>query len=121
MYLHDNNVIHRDIKGSNILLTKEGEVKLCDFGLSKRQNKDSVVNCIGSPCWMAPELAETNYNPDQKYDTRVCITNIFINSNRQKCRQPSLHLQSWLHTCYQSKREQTYATNFSRMSLQYGQ
>lgn len=85
MYLHDNNVIHRDIKGSNILLTKEGEVKLCDFGLSRRKNKDGVVNCIGSPCWMAPELVESNYNPDQKYDTRVSIINKFVTKHLIQC------------------------------------
>lgn len=69
--MHGNNVIHRDIKGNNILLTKEGEVKLCDFDLSKRKIKNGLVNCIGSPCWMAPEVAENNYDPELKYDTRV--------------------------------------------------
>lgn len=55
-------------------MTKEGEVKVCDFGLSKRK-KDGCVSCIGSPYWMAPELAESNYTPDQKYDTRVSYSN----------------------------------------------
>uniref|UniRef100_W8BGP4 non-specific serine/threonine protein kinase n=2 Tax=Ceratitis capitata TaxID=7213 RepID=W8BGP4_CERCA len=56
--LNRNHVIHRDIKGDNILLTKDGRVKLCDFGLSREV--DSTFGkrgtCIGSPCWMAPEV-----------------------------------------------------------------
>ncbi|XP_076279257.1 STKc_myosinIII_N_like and MYSc_Myo21 domain-containing protein ninaC isoform X3 [Lasioglossum baleicum] len=59
MYLHENNVMHRDIRASNILLTKEGEVKLCDFGLSRaiQGEMGKRYTCVGSPCWMAPELA----------------------------------------------------------------
>lgn len=34
-YLHENHVMHRDVRGTNILLTKLGEVKLVDFGLSR--------------------------------------------------------------------------------------
>ncbi|XP_053960688.1 neither inactivation nor afterpotential protein C isoform X1 [Anastrepha ludens] len=56
--LNRNHVIHRDIRGDNILLTKDGRVKLCDFGLSREV--DSTFGkrgtCIGSPCWMAPEV-----------------------------------------------------------------
>lgn len=57
-YLHDNNVIHRDIRGSNVLLTKEGEVKLIDFGLARdiQSNMGKRTTCIGSSCWMAPEV-----------------------------------------------------------------
>ncbi|KAH8248818.1 hypothetical protein KR032_003465 [Drosophila birchii] len=56
--LNRNHVLHRDIRGDNILLTKNGRVKLCDFGLSRQV--DSTMGkrgtCIGSPCWMAPEV-----------------------------------------------------------------
>lgn len=56
--LNRNHVLHRDIRGDNILLTKNGRVKLCDFGLSRQV--DSTLGkrgtCIGSPCWMAPEV-----------------------------------------------------------------
>lgn len=58
IHLHTNHVIHRDVKGSNILLTREGEVKLVDFGLS-RDTKTTFGKrgtCIGSPCFMAPEM-----------------------------------------------------------------
>ncbi|XP_076302995.1 LOW QUALITY PROTEIN: neither inactivation nor afterpotential protein C-like, partial [Lasioglossum baleicum] len=59
IYLHENNVMHRDIRGSNILLTKEGEVKLVDFGLSRmcQGEMGKRYTCIGSPSWMAPEVA----------------------------------------------------------------
>ena len=59
MYLHSKGVLHRDIKGCNILVTKEGTAKLADFGVSAKvdetQKKFSVV---GTPYWMAPEIIE---------------------------------------------------------------
>ena len=56
--LNRNHVLHRDIKGDNILLTKDGKVKLCDFGLSRQVDSTMGARgtCIGSPCWMAPEV-----------------------------------------------------------------
>lgn len=58
VHLHKNHYVHRDVRGSNILLTSEGEVKLSDYGLS-RSTGNTVGRrntCIGSPCWMAPEM-----------------------------------------------------------------
>eukprot|EP01103_Thecamoeba_quadrilineata_P002533 TRINITY_DN12482_c0_g1_i1.p1 TRINITY_DN12482_c0_g1~~TRINITY_DN12482_c0_g1_i1.p1 ORF type:complete len:587 (-),score=105.90 TRINITY_DN12482_c0_g1_i1:53-1642(-) len=54
-YLHEKGVIHRDIKGANILLTKEGLCKLADFGsCAYVVNKNNDM--IGTPFWMAPEI-----------------------------------------------------------------
>ena len=54
LHLHENNVIHRDIRGSNILLTKESEIKLCDFGLSRetKTTNGKRSTCIGSTRWV---------------------------------------------------------------------
>ncbi|KAH9470133.1 hypothetical protein Pst134EA_007399 [Puccinia striiformis f. sp. tritici] len=58
LYLHEQGVIHRDIKGSNILATKEGGVKLADFGVATRTGGLSDNAVVGSPYWMAPEVVD---------------------------------------------------------------
>ncbi|XP_057665363.1 neither inactivation nor afterpotential protein C isoform X1 [Diorhabda carinulata] len=81
VFLHENKIIHRDVKGSNILLTKEGEVKLCDFGLSKIRNEaDEMLSVIlGSPSWMAPELVNLgNKNRDSGYNDKIDVWSLGI-------------------------------------------
>ncbi|GAA5845101.1 hypothetical protein JCM9279_005433 [Rhodotorula babjevae] len=58
LYLHDQGVIHRDIKGSNILATKEGSIKLADFGVATRVGSLPDSSVVGSPYWMAPEVVD---------------------------------------------------------------
>ncbi|KAL6179753.1 hypothetical protein ACLB2K_046424 [Fragaria x ananassa] len=55
-YLHDRNVIHRDIKCANILVHANGSVKLADFGLAKTINMNDIKSCKGTAYWMAPEV-----------------------------------------------------------------
>ncbi|KAF2100393.1 hypothetical protein NA57DRAFT_12354, partial [Rhizodiscina lignyota] len=58
MYLHNQGVIHRDIKGANILTTKEGLVKLADFGVATKASTMNEASVVGTPYWMAPEVIE---------------------------------------------------------------
>jgi serine/threonine protein kinase len=60
-YLHEQGVLHRDIKGANILTSLDGQVKLADFGvamkLSDAPSEDEQF-VVGTPYWMAPEIIE---------------------------------------------------------------
>jgi serine/threonine protein kinase len=57
-YLHENKIIHRDIKSDNFYVCRNGTIKLVDLGYSVIINDErSKYNSIaGTPCWMAPEL-----------------------------------------------------------------
>ena len=63
-FIHSKKLVNRDIKGRNILITKDGEVKLCDFGICRFYHKNKMKNIRGgSPYWMAPEiLKKEEYN-----------------------------------------------------------
>ncbi|KJA17356.1 hypothetical protein HYPSUDRAFT_46565 [Hypholoma sublateritium FD-334 SS-4] len=62
-YLHTKRTIHRDIKPSNILLSREGVVKLCDFGVSRELVNSNVATFTGTLLYMAPErIAGGEYN-----------------------------------------------------------
>ncbi|KAG8034288.1 hypothetical protein G9C98_001372 [Cotesia typhae] len=80
IYMHNNNCIHRDVKGHNILLTENGNIKLIDFGVSTHLNTDiSRKNTsVGTPYWMAPEVIACEQQLDLTYDCRCDIWSIGI-------------------------------------------
>uniref|UniRef100_A0A3P9J3E7 non-specific serine/threonine protein kinase n=1 Tax=Oryzias latipes TaxID=8090 RepID=A0A3P9J3E7_ORYLA len=79
-HLHNHKVIHRDIKGQNVLLTENAEVKLVDFGVSAQLDRTvgRRNTFIGTPYWMAPEVIACDENPDSTYDFRSDIWSLGI-------------------------------------------
>ncbi|KAB2635239.1 serine/threonine-protein kinase HT1-like [Pyrus ussuriensis x Pyrus communis] len=67
-YLHQNNIIHRDLKTANLLMDTNNVVKVADFGVARFQNQEGVMTAeTGTYRWMAPEVI--NHQPyDQKAD-----------------------------------------------------
>lgn len=54
-YAHSNNVLHLDIKPANIMIDKQGHIKLLDFGISAESDKVEKNSIVGSPLYMSPE------------------------------------------------------------------
>ncbi|KAI9291339.1 Pkinase-domain-containing protein [Neoconidiobolus thromboides FSU 785] len=88
-YLHSNNIIHRDIKGGNILVDDQDNVKIADFGVSKKV-QDSVMSVItpqrtslqGSVYWMAPEVVkQTHYTRKADIWSLGCLVIEMLSGN----------------------------------------
>ncbi|XP_077093168.1 STE20-like serine/threonine-protein kinase isoform X4 [Siphateles boraxobius] len=80
VYLHENKIIHRDLKAGNILFTSDGDIKLADFGVSAKntktlQRRDSF---IGTPYWMAPEVVMCETSKDRPYDYKADIWSLGV-------------------------------------------
>jgi calcium-dependent protein kinase len=63
-HCHANGVVHRDIKPENIMYGADNEIKLIDFGLSKKSKDkfNQLQTIAGTPYYMAPEVLEGEYN-----------------------------------------------------------
>jgi len=74
-YLHLQSILHRDVKGANILLTEQGDVNLADFGVSKQilTHLTRGNSVVGSPLWMSPEILSL-----QDYDGKSDICSLGI-------------------------------------------
>ncbi|XP_075896017.1 LOW QUALITY PROTEIN: myosin-IIIb [Nelusetta ayraudi] len=79
-HLHNNRIIHRDVKGNNILLTAEGGVKLVDFGVSAQLTSARLRRntSVGTPFWMAPEVIACEQQYDYSYDARCDVWSLGI-------------------------------------------
>jgi len=78
-YLHSVGFIHRDIKGANIMVKRDGSVKLIDFGVSGKVSPSAPTRrtFIGTPYWMAPEVIENKISPSP-YDVKADVWSLGI-------------------------------------------
>ena len=79
-YLHKSHIIHRDVKGQNVLLTRQANVKLIDFGIAAKvaHTLDKRHSHIGTPFWMAPEVIACETQIDMDYDNRADVWSLGI-------------------------------------------
>ncbi|KAJ0971619.1 hypothetical protein J5N97_019578 [Dioscorea zingiberensis] len=96
-YLHERNVVHRDIKCANILVDVSGAVKLADFGLAKEITKLNVLkSCKGSVYWMAPEVV----NPKRAYGPAADIWSLGCTVLEMLTRQLPYPNLEWTHVFF---------------------
>ncbi|XXG60871.1 hypothetical protein AAC387_Pa04g2678 [Persea americana] len=97
-YLHDRDVLHRDIKCGNILVGADGSVKLADFGLAKETSKlNKLKSCKGSAYWMAPEVV----NPRMTYGLAADIWSLGCSVLEMLTRQPPYYPLEWTQAFFQ--------------------
>ncbi len=79
-FLHENLIIHRDMKAGNILLTENGRVKLADFGVSAKNTTplQRRYSFIGTPFWMSPEIIACETDKEMSYDSKTDIWSLGI-------------------------------------------
>eukprot|EP01134_Creolimax_fragrantissima_P000257 CFRG0257T1 len=92
-YMHENKMVHRDIKAGNVLLTNSGEVKLADFGVSAMNIKTNQARdtFIGTPYWMAPEVIACETSKEDPYNDRCDIWSLGITAIEFAQMNPPYH------------------------------
>ncbi|XP_056118093.1 serine/threonine-protein kinase TAO1-B [Rhinichthys klamathensis goyatoka] len=95
-YLHSHNMIHRDIKAGNILLTEPGQVKLADFGSASIASPANSF--VGTPYWMAPEVILAM--DEGQYDGKVDIWSLGITCVELAERKPPLFNMNAMSALY---------------------
>ncbi|KAK2872916.1 hypothetical protein QQF64_017415 [Cirrhinus molitorella] len=95
-YLHSHNMIHRDIKAGNILLTEPGQVKLADFGSASIASPANSF--VGTPYWMAPEVILAM--DEGQYDGKIDIWSLGITCIELAERKPPLFNMNAMSALY---------------------
>ncbi|RHY32152.1 hypothetical protein DYB32_002819 [Aphanomyces invadans] len=122
-HLHSKKKIHRDVKGGNILLTTDGNVKIADFGVSA-QLRDTLSRrgtFVGTPYWMSPEMIQ-----DSNYDYKADIWSLGITAIELADQRPPLFDEHPMRVLIQIprnppprlKQPQDWSANFSHF-VQY--
>ncbi|XP_007543842.2 serine/threonine-protein kinase TAO2-like [Poecilia latipinna] len=96
-YLHSHNLIHRDVKAGNILLTEPGQVKLGDFGSASIVSPANSF--VGTPYWMAPEVILAM--DEGQYDGKVDVWSLGITGIELAERKPPLFNMNAMSALYQ--------------------
>lgn len=120
-YLHRNRVIHRDIKGNNVMLMPTGVIKLIDFGCARRlsclnstfsSSVELIKSVHGTPYWMAPEVGLNSFLCFWIF--QLPLDSVFFPSSGHqwvRLRQKVRCLERWLHCFWNGHRETPSCTH----------
>uniref|UniRef100_A0AAY5K5U1 non-specific serine/threonine protein kinase n=1 Tax=Esox lucius TaxID=8010 RepID=A0AAY5K5U1_ESOLU len=113
-YLHSHNMIHRDIKAGNVLLTEPGQVKLADFGSASIVSPANSF--VGTPYWMAPEVILAM--DEGQYDGKIDIWSLGITCIELAERKPPLFNMNAMSALYHIAQNESPTLNFVDSCLQ---
>ncbi|XP_051902993.1 serine/threonine-protein kinase TAO1-like [Hippocampus zosterae] len=111
-YLHSHNMIHRDVKAGNILLTEPGQVKLADFGSASIASPANSF--VGTPYWMAPEVILAM--DEGQYDGKVDVWSLGITCIELAERKPPLFNMNAMSALYHIAQNESPALQSSEWS-----
>ncbi|XP_077457087.1 serine/threonine-protein kinase TAO3-like [Stigmatopora argus] len=114
-YLHSHNMIHRDVKAGNILLTEAGHVKMADFGSASIASPANSF--VGTPYWMAPEVILAM--DEGQYEGKVDIWSLGITCIELAERKPPLFNMNAMSALYHIAQNDSPALQASDWSDQF--